>query len=160
MFLLLKKFFIESISLINYISSFYLSNIIIITFLQVLFLYVIYNFYKLLVIELREANKNKLIKNNTNLIKNILLTYHQEQIIFITKIFNNQEIQELFFENIFKNDDKLFLSKITKNYSSKIDDESIKIEEMNSRLNESIDTTNAKYPDLPDSEEDTEIRTF
>jgi hypothetical protein len=80
---------------------------------------------------LREANKNKLIKNNTNLIKNILLTYHQEQIIFITKIFNNQAIQELFFENIFNNEDKLFLSKINEKTNPKIEVNNQNTEENN-----------------------------
>jgi len=37
-----------------------------------------------------------LVHNNTKLIKNVLVSYHEEQIKFITKLFDNALIQQLF----------------------------------------------------------------
>lgn len=151
MFILLKKFFSESISLVDYITSFYLSNIIIITFMQILFFYFIYNFCKLFIIKLKETNKNNFIKNNTNLIKNVLLTYHQEQIFFIKKLFDNQTIQQLFFENIFNNEDKIIFDKNNKNSDKKIEEANNKRNNINNTNNKN---KNVMYPSLPDSEEE------
>ena len=96
MFFLLYKFFKESMLLLDYILYFYLANIVVITFLQFLFFIFIYNFFSQLKIKVRESGKNYLTENNTNLIKNILITYHQEQITFITKLFDNKIVQQLF----------------------------------------------------------------
>lgn len=100
MFFLLYKFFKETMLLLDYILYFYLANIVVITFLQFLFFIFIYNFFSQLKIKVRESGKNYLTENNINLIKNILITYHQEQIIFITKLFDNKIVQQLFPDTI------------------------------------------------------------
>ena len=76
MIYLFYKFFKESILLADYIISYYLSNIIMIHFFK-------------------ELGKEIFLQKNPNLIKNILISYYQEQINFITKLFNNKIIQQL-----------------------------------------------------------------
>ena len=104
----------------NYMFSFYLSNITVIILLQLIFFLFIYNFYKRFIFKYQIANKNNLIKNNINIVKNILVTYHQEQINFIIKIFNDNTIQQLFFDNIFSNEDKVLLSTINIDFNKQM----------------------------------------
>lgn len=92
MFYLFYKFFKESILLADYIISYYLSNIIMITFFQSLILILIFLKIK---IKIKELGKEIFLQKNPNLIKNILISYYQEQINFITKLFNNKIIQQL-----------------------------------------------------------------
>lgn len=105
MFYLFYKFFKESLSLMDYNLSFYLSNIVIITFLQCLFFIFVYNFCKQLKIKITEYTKKYSIHDNTKLIKNVLITYHEEQIKFITKLFDNELVQQLFSNNAHNNND-------------------------------------------------------
>jgi hypothetical protein len=104
---LFYKLFKESFQLVDYISSYYLSNIVIITFLQLLVIYYLYNVYTKIKKNVIANNKNILVKNYNNLIKNILVSYHQEQIGFIERLFDNETVQELFMEKIFNNVGKI-----------------------------------------------------
>lgn len=145
---LFYKFFKESFHLVDYISSYYLSNIIIISFLQLLFFCFVYNVINKIKTKLKETNKNFLIKNNTYLIKNILTTYHNEQINTISKIFDNIDIQQLFFEKIFNNENNILSS----NTKDEINDEMNEDEKINNTVSEKVkDDTNIMYPTLPNS---------
>ena len=158
MFFLLYKFFKESILLVDYILYFYLANIVVITFLQLLFFIFIYNFFSQLKIKIRESGKNYLMENNTNLIKNILITYHQEQIIFITKLFDNKIVQQLFPDTVSNKTNKNIESpsKMTtviqgmNNNNEKIF-KAIDFLRNFDKKNEKKSDNKIKYPELPES---------
>ncbi len=134
MFFLLYKFFKESILLADYILYFYFSNIVVITFLQFLLFIFIYNFFNQFKIIIRESVRYYLMENNINLIKSLLITYHQEQINFITKLFDNKIVQQLFPNIVFSKTNKNveLPSKVTTNFKQ-------------------INEKNIKYPKLPES---------
>jgi hypothetical protein len=95
MLLLFYKFIRETITLLNYIFSYYVSNIIIITSLQILFVLAIFKLYQILKILIKEYQKKIFASQKINLIKNIFLSYHKEQMKFINKIFESELVMEL-----------------------------------------------------------------
>jgi hypothetical protein len=106
MFYLFYKFIKESALLTNNIFSYYLSNIVVLTFLQFAFFILFYNLLKRSKNKLKDFAKKYSAQNNSEVIKNILLGYHLEQINFITKLFNNQLVLQLFSDITLNNKDK------------------------------------------------------
>ena len=150
MFYLIYKFFKESTQLTGYILSYYLSNVVIITFLQLLFFLFVYNFFEKLKTKIKETTKNYLVQNNTTLIKNILITYHQEQIKFITKLFNNKIVQQLF-PDIAPNETckNIFFQNAKDNVSISADINNNNVNSNGEQMNKSNSKT--AYPKLPES---------
>lgn len=149
MLFLFYKFLGETTTLLKYLFSYYLTNIVVITSLQILFI----SFFYFLFLNLKQKNNfqkfnsklNLIEKNNSDLIKKILVTYHTEQISFIKKLFDNEAIQELFKEKNQTYVDAVFfpIIKSTENNSktTKTFCENLKV----------CNKNNYKLPKLPES---------
>lgn len=134
-----NKFIKETILLLNYIFTYYLSNFVVITTLQFIFSITIYNMYHRLNKEIKYKNNKKFQNKNSELIKNLFVSYHNTQIDFIKELFNKQIITQLFDDNtnIYFNDINYTINDSTKDI----------IYDENTLNNKIID----KLPKLPDS---------
>ena len=99
MLFLFYKFIKESFFLFDYIFTYYLSNVVVITSLQILFILFLHTFFIKLKEKIKERSHNNINNNNINAFKKLLTSYHEEQIKFINKVLSDETIKNLFFKD-------------------------------------------------------------
>ena len=132
MFSLLQNFSSSLINLLKYNCFFIYDNIFIILILLLIFSSLISKYIRQILKLIEEQKEMKMSSNKSELIKNILLNYHDEQIRIINDIFNSSDI-----DNIINNNSDNTSSASSSEYDDNTESE--EVEEVLTELDKEID---------------------